>query len=89
MTKPMKPYRGIVFDFDGTLADSLGNGLLAFDYAISKVAETPKEPDEIKKYFGLGADRILTRVLAHEGKGKISFQHYLEYQRMVILYYLN
>jgi HAD superfamily hydrolase (TIGR01549 family) len=76
----MKKWKGIVFDFDGTLADSLGTGLAAFEYAIAKVGAGKIPADEIKKYFGLGADRILARVLKDEQKGKTAFQYYLEYQ---------
>jgi HAD superfamily hydrolase (TIGR01549 family) len=77
----VKKLKGIVFDFDGTLADSLSTGLKAFDFAIAKIGEAARSPDEIKKYFGLGADRMLIRLLNDEKKGLAAFQYYKEYQR--------
>lgn len=75
----MKNY-GIIFDCDGTLTDSLGQALDSFNFALEQVGELPRSPEEIKRYFGAGADRILSRILADEEKGLVAFQHYVDHQ---------
>lgn len=73
--------RGIVFDFDGTLVDSLGDAMASFNHAIEELGEAPRTADEIKRYFGAGADRILSQVLGDESKGKRAFEIYKDHQR--------
>lgn len=71
---------GVIFDCDGTLVDSLSQALESFNYALIKVGEQPRTPEEIKRYFGAGADRILSRILGDEKKGLEAFRYYLDHQ---------
>ena len=54
---------GIIFDCDGTLVDSLGAAMESFNYALNKIGFKPRDEQEIKRYFGAGADRIFTAIL--------------------------
>ena len=71
---------GLVFDCDGTLVDSLGAALESFNYALDAIGEKPRTIDEIKRYFGAGADRIFTRLLNDEKKGLEAFEAYVDHQ---------
>lgn len=72
--------RGLIFDCDGTLVDSLGQAMASFNYALDQLGEPPRPPEAIKRYFGAGADRILINVLGDEAKGLAAFEHYLNHQ---------
>lgn len=73
--------RGLIFDFDGTIANSLGDALGSFNYALAKLGEAPRTGDEIKRYFGMGADRIFTQLLGDRVIGLRAFELYKEHQR--------
>lgn len=75
----MKNY-GLLFDCDGTLIDSLGPVFDSFNYAIQSINEKPRDPEEIKSYFGAGGDRILINLLGDEQKGLAAFEYYIEHQ---------
>jgi HAD superfamily hydrolase (TIGR01549 family) len=76
----MKKY-GIIFDCDGTLVDSLGHALESFNYALDRLGEPPRTIEEIKRYFGAGADRIFARLLKDERQALRAFEYYKEHQR--------
>lgn len=76
----MKKNYGIIFDCDGTLVDSLGQALDSLSFALAQVGTAPPSHEEIKGYFGAGADRILSRILGDEEQGLVAFQHYLDHQ---------
>ena len=71
---------GIVFDCDGTLVDSLGAAMESFNYALNKIGFKPRGEQEIKRYFGAGADRIFTAILGNEEEGLKAFEHYVDHQ---------
>ena len=71
---------GIIFDCDGTLIDSLGQALESMNYALNKVGEESRTPEEIKRFFGTGADRIFFGLLQDENKAQQAFSVYLEHQ---------
>lgn len=71
---------GVIFDCDGTLVDSLSQALQSFNYALEKIGEKRRTPEQLKRYFGAGADRILYRILQDETQGLEAFQHYLAHQ---------
>ncbi len=75
----MKTY-GLVLDCDGTLIDSLGAALSSFNYALSAIGEAPRELAEIKSHFGVGADRIFSRLLGYEPQARLAFDAYVEHQ---------
>ena len=69
----------LVFDCDGTLVDSLGTAYKSFLFALDQVGE-PRTLPEIKKYFGAGADKILTNVIGSQQKGLQAFEVYVKHQ---------
>lgn len=71
---------GLVFDCDGTLVDSLGAALESFNYALAAINEKPRTVDQIKRYFGAGADRIFIQLLGNEKKGLEAFEAYVDHQ---------
>jgi HAD superfamily hydrolase (TIGR01549 family) len=73
---------GIIFDCDGTLADSLGIGLGSYNYALTKIGEPPRDENEIKKLFGSSADRIMQRLLKDDEKALKAFEFYLEHEEL-------
>jgi len=74
---------GVIFDCDGTLVDSLGNAYESFNYALDKIGEGPRTPEEIKRFFGTSAERILIQLLQDEKKGVKAFSIYLEHQEEI------
>ena len=94
-TEDLSPKKkGLVFDFDGTLANSLTAPFGAFHYALKQVSASVKSDDDIRRYFGTGADKIFAELLIHsehsteKAKEKATqkaieaFQHYLHYQEI-------
>lgn len=85
MTKPAsivdkaKPL-GLIFDFDGTLVDSLGQALESFNYALQKIGEPSRTAVEIKRYFGRSADRIFNQLLEDHKQAERAFEFYKEHQ---------
>ncbi|HXH74256.1 MAG TPA: hypothetical protein VNJ08_04780 [Bacteriovoracaceae bacterium] len=47
---------------------------------LEKLGEPPREPDEIMKFFGSGADRIFLSLLKDEKKALDGFNYYLEHE---------
>ncbi len=73
--------KGIVFDFDGTLANSLIGGLDAFNYAFETMGLPVPKDNEVKQYFGAGADRIFYRLIGNWEKALEAFNHYKVYSK--------
>lgn len=44
--------RYIIFDLDGTLIDSSGGVIESTNYALTQLGETPRSPEEIKRFIG-------------------------------------
>ena len=53
------PLRGIVFDLDGTLVDSLSTTFDAFNHALVAHGQRVHSPAEIMAYFGVGEPQML------------------------------
>ncbi len=73
--------RGILFDFDGTLADSLGSPMSSYYHALDQLGIQVKTDDDIRKYFGTGADRIFAEIIPDPLLAKKAFRHYLDFNR--------
>jgi HAD superfamily hydrolase (TIGR01549 family) len=71
--------KALIFDCDGTLVDSLGTAFKSFLFALEQVGE-PRTLPEVKKYFGAGADKILTSVIGNQQKGLQAFEIYVKHQ---------
>jgi HAD superfamily hydrolase (TIGR01549 family) len=77
----MKTKFGILFDFDGTLANSLRSPFDAYHSALAKVGVQAPLDQDIRKYFGIGADRIFEQLVPDPVKAKQAFENYLEFGR--------
>jgi phosphoglycolate phosphatase len=59
---PATRYRLVIFDFDGTLADSLPWFRTSFQETITRFGLTPATPDELESMRGLSARQIMARL---------------------------
>jgi len=78
-TKQNQPVRGVVFDLDGTLVDSLSVTFAAFNHGILSQGGKHHEPLELMKYFGPGEDRIFAAILGSERKAEAAYQACRQY----------
>jgi HAD superfamily hydrolase (TIGR01509 family) len=62
----LSPVKGIVFDLDGTLVDSLPTTFEAFNHGIVKCGGRPHSPSEIMGYFGAGEGEIFAQILGRD-----------------------
>ncbi|MBI2519747.1 MAG: HAD family hydrolase [Bdellovibrio sp.] len=76
---------GVIFDCDGTLLNSLGHATTSFNWALEKIGEARRTPDEIKKFFGRGANRIFLQLLGDETKAQRAFDSYCHHQSELAL----
>lgn len=61
-----KGLKGVVFDLDGTLVDSLGTTFDAFNHAIVQSGGKEHSPSEIVAHFGTGEKHIFAKILGAE-----------------------
>lgn len=64
--KPKNGIKGLVFDLDGTLIDSLAVTIDAFNHGIMHFGHTKKSSQEILAYFGPGEGEIFSKILGPE-----------------------
>lgn len=67
--------KGVIFDFDGTLADTLPICILSFQQAFENILKKTFTKEEIIKYFGQTEEGI-TQAIAKD-KWELCFQEYL------------
>jgi HAD superfamily hydrolase (TIGR01509 family) len=58
--------KGVVFDLDGTLVDSLATTFDAFNHGITRCGGRAHSPSEIMAYFGPGEDEIFAQIVGRE-----------------------
>lgn len=78
-------YKGMIFDLDGTLADSVKSIATAGNKAL-EACGFPAQPEESYKYFaGNGADTLVRRFLAAAGdkEGVWFDKAYAEYKEFL------
>ena len=61
------PIKLVIFDLDGTLADSLPDLADATNYMLAKADRAALDPEQVRKLIGQGARRLVERAL--EGAG--------------------
>jgi HAD superfamily hydrolase (TIGR01509 family) len=66
MAKTEGKIRGVVFDLDGTLVDSLAMTLAAFNHGITSLGGREHTPAEIMAHFGVGEGEIFAKILGRE-----------------------
>ena len=64
------PIKGIVFDLDGTLVDSLATTFEAFNHGITLCGGREHSPQEIMHYFGPGEGEIFAQIVGQENAEK-------------------
>ena len=74
--------KAVIFDFDGTLADSLESIQYCADYAIGTCGFPPIPLEKYNYFVGDGADTLIKRCLAYSGdvEGEYFEKAYLQYQ---------
>jgi phosphoglycolate phosphatase len=60
MTDTLRPYAAVVFDFDGTLADSYGAIACSVNHVRSERGMPALSIDEVKRHVGRGPEYLLT-----------------------------
>ncbi|MCS4281855.1 phosphoglycolate phosphatase [Pseudomonas sp. BIGb0278] len=60
-----KPYELLIFDWDGTLADSVGRIVLAMNKAAERAGEAPSAEDAIKGIIGLALGEAIWTLYPH------------------------
>lgn len=75
----MAKLKGIVFDLDGTLVDSFGLTLKAFNHALASQGEKQRTADEIMRFFGPGERQIFAAMLGSEAKAQAAYAAYRSY----------
>ena len=63
MTDSLRRYAAVLFDFDGTLADSYAAIAASVNHVRSQRGMTDLSIDEVKRYVGRGADYLLTHTV--------------------------
>jgi HAD superfamily hydrolase (TIGR01509 family) len=58
--------KGIVFDLDGTLVDSLSVTFDAFNHGITSQGGRKHTPEEIMRYFGTGEGEIFAKLIGQD-----------------------
>lgn len=74
----------IVFDFDGTLVNSLGKAEEAFNFALKQIGHPNIHIEEVRKYFGISADKIFLNLLRNESIAQKAFENYLTFQASIV-----
>lgn len=77
-------YKGVIFDLDGTLLDTLGDISGAVSYALSRFSFPPIDREGVRARIGDGAYKLMERCYP-EGTGKEvideSLKHFRDYYR--------
>lgn len=62
--------RAILFDLDGTLADTAADIAAAVNATLGALGRAPLDVDRVRSYIGNGADVLLHRILTGEREGR-------------------
>jgi len=70
--------KGVIFDMDGTLIDTLSHSFEAFNHGFTQYGAKRHTPQEILAYFGPSEGDIFSRVVGVEN-GKKAYQAFRQY----------
>ncbi len=59
--------RAIVFDLDGTLADTLDDIARAVNFALEAAGLPPRRPEEVASFLGHGVEQLVGRAIGRKG----------------------
>lgn len=73
-------YELLIFDWDGTLADSIGRIVLAMNLAAERAGEAPSAENAVKGIIGLALSEAISVLYPHLDAGQVSVfrQHYAD-----------
>lgn len=60
------PYKAVIFDLDGTLVDTLADLTDAMNFALKKLAQPARGPDECRMMIGSGVKHFAKRALPED-----------------------
>ncbi|CAM4079903.1 Phosphoglycolate phosphatase [Pseudomonas reidholzensis] len=75
-----KNYQLLIFDWDGTLADSIGRIVLAMNLAAERAGEAPSEEGAVKGIIGLALIEAISILYPHLDQARLEVfrQHYAD-----------
>ncbi|MBC7691336.1 MAG: HAD family hydrolase [Methylotenera sp.] len=71
--------KGIVFDLDGTLADSLSVTFDGFNHVFMAYGAPELTPHQIMAYFGTGEREIIAQVIGEEVDAEVAHEAYVKF----------
>ncbi|WP_188793242.1 phosphoglycolate phosphatase [Dyella nitratireducens] len=68
LTKPAARYKGIIFDLDGTLVDTVPDLAVAVDRTLADLGHAPAGEVRVRDWLGNGASKLVERALRFAGE---------------------
>src|SRR4051812_48366887 len=75
--------KGIIFDLDGTLVDSLTATFEGFNYAITKLGGKRHTSEELLSHFGPGEAEIFATILGKD-KAEAAYEAWMQFSSLNI-----
>jgi len=63
--------RGLLFDLDGTLADTLTDIADSVNHALARLSLAPRTREEVRGFVGNGTVKMMERALGEENRGEL------------------
>jgi len=73
MSRQLPPIRGVIFDVDGTLVDTNGIHIQAWEESFAMVGLCPAR-DVMARHIGMGGDRFVPHVVGEDAEKKFGVQ---------------
>lgn len=64
-------YKGVIFDLDGTLLNSLEDLCESVNYALNKMGYNRRSIDEVRSFVGNGVDMLIKRALPNDSDDRV------------------